>query len=100
MSLDYQEVLLNPTGKPFTDADNGPLTIGKAFFFAVTSPVPGDENLSGEDKYNLGKIASLVSNEKQLTVEQKSIVKERIGKFFTNSYLVYILWDIIDGIKE
>jgi len=56
-----------------------------------------DQDMSGEDRFKLGRIASKIADTKELSVDELASVKERVGKFYMPT-VVYKVWSILDPV--
>jgi hypothetical protein len=97
MKLDYALPLKNLGGKPFTDEDNKPHTLGSAIIFACSVAAEGDQQMTPVDKFKLGEIAMTVHKGLDLTVEQASVAKDRIAKLYASPLLVYIIHNALEN---
>lgn len=99
MTIDWMQGITDFEDKPIYIEDNVQLTLKKAAIIALTVQTQEDQNTSGEDRFNLGRIANKVVEGKELNVSDLATVKERIGKFYMPT-VVYKAWNILDPVNN
>lgn len=97
LKLDFSSVVNNIDGTPIKDDKNNNLTLMSAIIIAMTNVIPGDEKLSPQEKFDMGRIAFSASRSEDLCIEDIAKIKERVGKVFANSVVVYSLWNMIEA---
>lgn len=99
MTINWMQEITDFEDKPINVEDNVQLTLGRAAIIALTVQTQADQEMSGEDRFKLGRIASKIADNKDLAVDELATVKERIGKFYVPT-VVYKTWNMIDPNNE
>lgn len=94
--INFGAALTDADGEPIKEGEKA-LTLGRASLMALTLTLPDDANMTGEEKFKLGQLASRVYTDKtvDLSAEEVATLKKRIGKAF-NSLVVFRAWPLLD----
>ena len=101
MKLLIKEKVLDYEGKEIVGKEGDtPLTYFDVFATALSANMPG-EVLTAEEKSRIYQCATklFASKEPDFTVEQLSLIKERVGKVY-NALVFGRVCDFIDGDKK
>lgn len=103
MKVDFSTTFTDPLDgqtvmSPSKDGDPTPMTLASVAYQALTIQGEQDRNRTGEDKYRAGVLGEriLKGGEVELTAEEASLLKKRIGMFF-GVLTVRQSWDLLDG---
>jgi hypothetical protein len=101
VKIDVKQVIRDLQGEPLKNPKGEDTTLRWAFTEALLASSQGDENLSGEEKYNRYKLAKKVnaSDEVELSVEEAAQIKKLLPKGFT-PVLVGPVFDMIEAAAE
>lgn len=97
-SINFTTQLKELDGKPIVIAkDMPPLTLSDVCVNALETPLDTDKQMSGQEKFKLDQIARKIYNGKNidLTVEEISTIKERVGKAY-GPMIVGQVWKLLD----
>lgn len=97
MKLDFSKPLKNLDGSV---SEGAPL-LRDVSIRALVETLDSDRNKSGEDKFKRAVLAQrlLGSSDIEVSVEEVSLIKQRIGEFFA-PVLVYGAWKILEGSED
>lgn len=84
MKVDWAAGFKDLEGKEIKEGEKT-LSLGRVAINSLCNVVEGDQGMSGEKKFNLGKLADKISSQPdaEFEVEEIATVKERIGKLYT-----------------
>lgn len=104
MKLNVTQVLKQRSGEPIIDNDNGvavDATLRRGIINALEVALETDRNEQPIKRYERGKLADKVydNDEVELSAEEITLIKERVGKVF-NAYIVKVIWDLLEDKKE
>lgn len=97
MKYNLSQTILQLDGSAFEDKP----TLQAICLTAVTMPLKQDETLSLNQKLELYRLAQRIvaTNEVDLTSEEVSLLKERVGKVFNNITIIGRVVDILESNK-
>src|SRR5271163_139064 len=79
--VDFSQVLIGADGKALPNGEKK-LTLGDVSGGALMALLDEDKNATGQDKYKLFVLAQKVMSNKDMTVEDITLIKTRIGKAY------------------
>ncbi len=104
MKLNFDQVITDLKGKsiPYKETKESAeidLTLKQVALTALLNDAP-EERLTGEQRFNLGRLAQKIEagGEVELKVDQIAKIKDRIGKIW-NTMVVLRAWSLIDPEK-
>lgn len=105
MKINLNVGLLNNDDKPMLEgegAEKRQSTAKLAVITALTSALPGDENLKDDAKHKLYKLSKRVKKggeDVELSAEELTTIKQRVAIGFS-PLISGQVWDVIEGVSE
>lgn len=100
--IDFTQLPTDAYGEVIKSQDGKVLTLGRICVMALDAALPGDESKKENDRFVRGLLAHQIAEaEKAKTsleppAEEITLLKERVGKFFTAGSLVRSTWLMLD----
>lgn len=83
MKIDYTTIIRDFGGVPIKEEKSEkPVTVKDVILMACRSAIRTDQDLSPMDKFSIGEIGHLAHKGLDLTTEQVSQIKNRVGSMF------------------
>ncbi len=108
MNIDFDTIVCDQEGNPVKDTiaaqSNGgtakDLTLGNAAIYALNTSFQDEQSLTGNDKFNRGRLAYDIYKTPQLDLKSEDItlIKNVIGKMYT-PMIVYQTYNLLDNSK-
>jgi len=84
MKLRLEEVIKDMEDKPLKGADDKEMSLKDVCINALMTPLEDDKDMGGDKKVSLFTLAmSIKQGNDELTAEEISLIKKRIGKMYT-----------------
>lgn len=99
MKIDVTKTLTNLDGavmKDMVDGEAVDATLRMAMVNAILSPVEKESGMDKVKKFNLAERIHDAVDDVDLTVEEVSLIKERVGVVFS-SLIVGQVWKLLEG---
>jgi hypothetical protein len=98
MKIKWDTKLLDLKAKPIKSDSNEDVTLSDAVCNSMIAVLRGDENLSGDEKLKLFKIAMAASNgaDGEITVDQAALIKKRVAMAY-GALIVGRVDEILEG---
>ena len=98
MKIDFTQELKDFAGEPIRLSETSPnLMLKDVIFIAVRAQLQDDANSTLDQKLALNKVAEIVYQNGELTIEQASIIKERASKMFASPAVCGAICKAIEG---
>lgn len=97
VQLEKEIVLLS--GKKIPDADGKNMTVKDAIITALTA-AESDQKVTGEQKfqrYNMAQKISVMKKEGELTAEEITEIKKRIGEVYAMPEVIGFVFNTLEG---
>jgi hypothetical protein len=98
--IDFSTPLNDYEGNAISDGTEAkaPFTLGNAAVRALVIPYEDERNLSPEDKFKRGELASRIHNSSALSLkaEEVTLLKKLIGKAYS-PLIVFRAWPLLDA---
>lgn len=106
--VDFNVVLNDETGKPYTDcvrwenatvcAESTPLTLGRLAVAALDRRFDDEKNISGVEQVKRGALAMAIVTTPTLDIDstQNDLIRRLIAKLGTKSTIIYQAWKLLD----
>jgi hypothetical protein len=98
VKIDFTQELKDFAGEPIRLSETSSnLMLKDVIFMAVRAQLQDDANSTLDQKLALNKVAEIVYQNGELTIEQASIIKERVSKVFPSPAVCGAICKAIEG---
>jgi len=99
VKVNFASLVLNEKDEPIMQGKDDPVTLATIARQALLNPGPGEEKVSGEDKFKRFQLAMKCEGEVDLQVEELATIKKRIG-IMCPPLIVGRCWNMLEGMEE
>jgi hypothetical protein len=97
MKINLRQTVANEHGKTFTgdDGNHSPL---RELLYTALDDTPAGENPDGQQKYKIAELIFRIFSARdtiELSAEEVTLFKDRVGKVFEKPVVVLRLWDLL-----
>jgi len=99
VKVDFTTLVLNENNDPIMQGKDDPVTLAAVTRQALLNPGPGEEKVSGEEKFKRFQLAMKCEGVVDLQVDEVAAIKKRIG-VMCPPLIVGRCWNMLEGTDE